>query len=82
MSEADKIFEELGYKKEFVIVYEFMILQHQFEICFNSIDKNYDIKEHYFDEKGNFNSKEYDIDNVEPKLKQAIQMKCKELGWI
>ena len=43
MSEADKLFEKLGYKKDFLITYEFMISQHQFQVYFNSVDKNYNI---------------------------------------
>ena len=45
MSEADKLFEKLGYKKDFLITYEFMISQHQFQVYFNSVDKNYNILE-------------------------------------
>lgn len=81
MSEADKLFEKLGYKKDFFITYDFMISQHQFQVLFSSVDKNYNIKEYYYDKNGNLNSKEYDINDTSPELKQAIQMKCKELEW-
>ena len=78
MSEADKMFEELGYEKDQItdefINYSKKELKYnnstkKYEICiyFNCYDKYLGIKNKQF-----FSLKEL----------QAIHTKCKELGWI
>jgi len=81
MSEADELFDELGYEKDFLITYTFMILNHQFEITFNSIQKDYFITEHYYDEKGIFQTRKIDVDETSYDVAEAINKKCEELGW-
>ena len=51
MSKADKMFEELGYEKDFLITYTIIpkVYKSQIEITFNSIDKKVEIKHCYFD---------------------------------
>ena len=76
MSEADKMFEELGYKKEtrvatdtkvdIIYTSEDMIIQ--FKSCWESID---------FEIKG-----DAVIYSITVKEVQAINQKCKELQWI
>lgn len=82
MSKADKMFEELGYKKDFLITYQLLIGNTQFEVCFNSIDKTYKIKKYGYDEKGLFYSKEINVKDTSLEIEKAINQKCKELGWI
>ena len=82
MKNADEMFEKLGYKKDFLITYEMLVNNTQFEVCFNSFYKTYQIKEYGYDKKGEFYSKEISIDNTSPKLLQAINEKVKELGWL
>ena len=73
MSEADKLFEELGYEKEEynpdVIYYTSNILDTIY-FAFNKNTKKVCFIEN--NEAGDISMQEL----------QAIQMKCKELGWI
>lgn len=79
--EADKMFEELGYEKDFLIMYNFMILNHQFEITFDSNYKDYFITEYYYDERGIFQTRKINIDDTSYDVAKAINKKCEELGW-
>lgn len=81
MSEADKLFKKMGYEKDFLITYTFMIINHQFEICFNSFYKNYTIKEYYYDKEGVFQTKKIDIDDTSSEVAEAIKKKMEELRW-
>lgn len=81
MSEADKMFEELGYEKDFLIMYSFMILNNQFEITFDSNYKDYFITEYYYDERGVFQTKKIDIDDTSSEVAEAIKKKMEELRW-
>lgn len=78
MIKADKLFELLGYEKEQITdefikyskkktKYNNSTKEHEISINFNGYDKYIGIKNKQF-----FSLKEL----------QAIQMKCKELGWI
>ena len=73
MSEADKLFDELGYEKEEynpdVIYYTSNILDTIY-FAFNKNTKKVCFIEN--NEAGDISMQEL----------QAIQMKCKELGWI
>ena len=82
MSEADKLFEELGYNKELFITYSIKILEHQYNINFNGIDKIVEIKEYYYNKSGFFETKTLNINDMSNEIQQAINKKRKELGWI
>lgn len=82
MSEADKLFEKLGYKKELFITYSIKIFEHHYDINFNGIDKNVEIKEYYYNKVGFFETKTLNIKDISPEIQQAINLKCKELGWL
>ena len=81
MSKADEMFEKLGYKKDFLIAYEMLVNNTQFEVCFNSFYKTYQIKEYGYDKKGLFYSKEINIKDTSPEVEKAINEKVKDLGW-
>lgn len=73
MSEADKMFEELGYYKDFDdITHEYRKEEDGdlFEIDFWIEDK--EVSKNYYREAGNITMQEL----------QAIIAKCKELRWI
>ena len=73
MSEADKMFEELGYYKDFDdIIHEYRKEENGdlFEIDFWLDVK--EVSKNYYREAGNITMQEL----------QAIIAKCKELGWI
>ena len=73
MSEADKMFEELGYYKDFDdIIHEYRKEENGdlFEIDFWLDDK--EVSKNYYREAGNITMQEL----------QAIIAKCKELRWI
>lgn len=77
MSEADKMFEELGYDKcEREIFIDYLILIY----CKNNTCIQFD-KEHKtfckFEE-----GDDYVICDISMQELQAIYLKCKELGWI
>lgn len=81
MSEADKMFEELGYKKIYdkdntVVYVNNEMLEIQFDITYKSIDISKDTGEEVF---GNtiYDSVSIKLDDL-----QAINEKCKELGWL
>ena len=84
MSEADKLFEELGYKKvenrhniDFNKIYNFTNgdkIKEQIRFC--KLDK-YVHLECYNYNTGTTFGKFLDMKEL-----QAIQMKCKELGWV
>lgn len=81
MSKADELFDELGYVKDYLITYTFVVMQHQFDICFSSFYKTYIIKEHYYDKKGNYQTREIDINDTSSEVAEAINKKMEELGW-
>ena len=73
MSEADKMFEELGYYKDFDdIIHEYRKEENGdlFEIDFWLDVK--EVSKNYYREAGNITMQEL----------QAINQKCKELRWI
>ena len=73
MSEADKMFEELGYYKDFDdIIHEYRKEENGdlFEIDFWLDVK--EVSKNYYREAGNITMQEL----------KAINLKCKELGWI
>lgn len=76
MSEADKLFEELGYKKEIIkseVSDEVTIMYiKNFVYEYNSKIISFKIKKKIVEIK-------YSLDMQELK---AINLKCKELGWI
>ena len=86
MSEADKLFGELGFHKETVentITGEIVTFVHQYR----RFDGNYDETISFNDstklmwyENLLFNKPSINI--FEPSLLKAINLKCKELGWI
>lgn len=73
MSEADKLFEELGYEKHSSKIHERYDLystddEHLIRIVFNNKIKRLAI---------HCDGKALDMDEI-----KAINLKCKELGWI
>ena len=82
MSEADKMFKELGYNKELFITYSIKIFEHQYNINFNGIDKIVEIKEYYYNKSGLFETKTLNIKDMSTEIQQAIHKKRLELGWI
>ena len=73
MSEADILFEELGYKKETYnpdVIYFTNMFTDTIYYAFNKNTKKFCFIED--DEAGNISMKEL----------KAINLKCKELGWI
>ena len=77
MSEADKMFEELGYKKytsEDCIMY----MKDLFMITFIIENKTF-ITEY---KQGDYNFPQIRPFEVEMQELKAINLKCKELGWI
>lgn len=86
MSEADKLFDKLGFHKETVentITGEIVTFVHQYR----RFDGNYDETISFNDstkimwyENLLFNKPSINI--FAPRLLKAINLKCKELGWI
>lgn len=77
MSEADKLFKELGYKKytsEDCIMY----MKNLFMITFIIPNKTF-ITEY---KQGDYNFPKIKPFEVEMQELKAINLKCKELGWI
>lgn len=77
MSEADKLFEELGYKKytsEDCVMY----MKDLFMITFIMPNKRF-ITEY---KQGDYNFPKIRPFEVEMQELKAINLKCKELGWI
>lgn len=86
MSEADKLFDELGFHKETVedtITGEIVTFVHQYRrfdgnydetICFNDSTKLMWYENLLFNKPS--------INIFAPRLLKAINLKCKELGWI
>lgn len=75
MSEADKMFEELGYKKifeKYIDLYSIIYISDDISIEFTS-DKELIITNR---------SKTYKSAILSMQEIKAIYMKCKELGWI
>ena len=72
MSEADKLFDELGYSKQ----------EGNFSLCYRR-DGNFGVEEIYFDKIYNSFSKafNYEYSYITMQELKAINMKCKELGW-
>ena len=84
MSEADKLFEELGYEKDkntnncYVNVLN--SFKKQKDIEFDDVAKNYvTIRLSKYNEYGNLEINQIVLSLQELK---AINLKCKELGWI
>ena len=80
MSEADKMFEELGYEK---IVEDSIYIQYEFEGFY--MDNVPFLNEIKFDLKGKTILKEYsngDSQEITLQELQAINKKCEELGWL
>lgn len=84
MSEADKMFEELGYKKiedryniDFNKIYS-LIGGHKYkeQIRFYKLDKCFYIECYNYNDETIF-GRPLDMEEL-----QAIYLKCKELGWI
>ena len=71
MSNADKLFYELGYEKEIYMGNDIFINQRNENIIIE-FDNNYNKYKVIIHEKN----------ILETKLIQAINMKCLELGWI
>lgn len=79
MSEADKMFEELGYAKEFLVSIlndkqwgiNYKNIRTETEIIFDEIDKEVCISD--MDDESIY---------ISMQELQAINEKCKELGWL
>ena len=73
MSEADKMFEELGYKKTITQLKDLKYYKDDDNVFIFAL-KN----------KGFYKSGEYDgmCDNISMQELQAINKKCEELGWL
>ena len=76
MSEADKMFEELGYKKEII---ESEVNDEVTIMYIKRFVYEYDSKIINFKLKKKIVEIKYSIDMQDL---QAINLKCKELGWI
>ena len=76
MSEADKMFKELGYSKQELI--EIVIYENKKdeEIYIDKKQRTV-IKEAYLSSLNIYEAREITMQEL-----QAINMKCKELGWI
>lgn len=79
MSKADMMFEKLGYRKDVIITYTLVIHSHQFDITFDSVFKDFIIRENFYDEVGNYQSNNIDINDTSLEVAEAINKKCKEL---
>ena len=79
MSKADEMFEKLGYRKDVIITYTLVIHSHQFDITFDSVFKEFIIRESFYDEVGNYQSNNIDINDTSLEVTEAINEKCKEL---
>lgn len=86
MSEADKLFEELGFHKETVentITGEIVTFVHQYRRFDGEYDETISFNDStklMFYENLLFNRPSINI--FEPELLQAINLKCQELGWL
>ena len=77
MSEADKMFNELGYKK-FTSDDCIMYMKNLFMITFIIPNKNF-ITQY---KQGDYNFPKIRPFEINMQKLQAINLKCKELGWI
>lgn len=80
MSEADKMFEELGYKKKQETKDFVLYTKNELVISIHKKDKTIGINTDTGEEI--FGNTIYDYTEISMQELQAIQMKCKELGWI
>lgn len=70
MSEADRLFEELGYKK--TINFKEIVYENGDKIITFNLDKKSITCTNFYD----------GFESIDIQELQAINMKCKELGWI